>query len=178
MSALKRTVALVGMMGAGKSSLGRKLANRLGAPFRDADAEIEAAAGCSITEIFARFGESGFREGERRVILRLLGLEPHVLATGGGAILDADTRARIAERAVSIWLRAPLELLLARIGRRDSRPLLRGGNTREKLERLLTEREPLYAQADIVVDAADGPHSLAVERIMAALAGKGIVDAP
>ena len=178
MAALKRTVALIGMMGAGKSSVGRRLANRLGAPFYDADTEIEAAAGCTIAEIFARFGESEFREGERRVIQRLLDLEPHVLATGGGAILDAATRARIAENAVSVWLRAPLDLLVARVERRDSRPLLKGGDAREKLAGLLAEREPLYAQADIVVDAVAGPHWIAVERILEALARKGIVDAP
>lgn len=178
MAGLKRTVALIGMMGAGKSSVGRRLANRLGAPFHDADSEIEAAAGCTINEIFARFGEAEFREGERRVILRLLGRPPHILATGGGAVLDAMTRTRISETAVSVWLRAPLELLLARVGRRDTRPLLRGGNTREKLERLLAEREPLYSMADIVIDAAEGPHAVAVERILAALMDMGIVNRP
>jgi shikimate kinase len=176
MAALKRTVALIGMMGAGKSSIGRRLASRLGAPFHDADSEIEAAAGCTINEIFARFGETEFRDGERRVILRLLGQPPHVLATGGGAILDATTRAQIAQNAVSVWLRAPLDLLLARVGRRDSRPLLKSGNAREKLERLLAEREPFYAQANVVIDAANGPHGVAVERILAALAGMGVVD--
>jgi len=176
MAALKRTVALIGMMGAGKSSVGRRLARRLGAPFRDADSEIEAAAGCTIAEIFARFGESEFREGERRVILRLLGQPPHVLATGGGAILDTATRAGIAENAVSVWLRAPIELLLARVERRTTRPLLEGGSAREKLERLLAEREPLYAQADIIVDAAEGPHLVAVNRILSALATRGMVE--
>jgi shikimate kinase len=176
MAALKRTVALIGMMGAGKSTVGRRLASRIAVPFYDADAEIEAAAGCTISEIFARFGEAGFRDGERRVILRLLGRPPHVLATGGGAILDVTTRGRIAENAVSVWLRAPLELLLARIERRNTRPLLKGGNPREKLEQLLAEREPLYAQADIVVDAAEAPHGITVERILTALAGKGFVE--
>jgi shikimate kinase len=164
------------MMGAGKSSVGRRLANRLDAPFHDADVEIETAAGCTISEIFARFGEAEFREGERRVIQRLLGQPPHVLATGGGAILDAATRARIAENAVSVWLRAPVELLLSRVERRDTRPLLRGGNAREKLERLLVEREPLYAQADIVIDAAEGPHWRTVEGIVAALGEKGCLS--
>ncbi|HEX4159254.1 MAG TPA: shikimate kinase [Rhizomicrobium sp.] len=176
MAALKRSVALIGMMGAGKTTVGRRLAGRLDAPFHDADAEIEAAAGCTINEIFARFGEAEFRDGERRVILRLLGGTPHVLATGGGAILDAATRTRIAENAVSVWLRAPVELLLARVERRNTRPLLKSGNLREKLERLLGEREPFYAQADIVVDAAEAPHGITVERILAALAGKGFVD--
>jgi shikimate kinase len=178
MAALKRTVALVGMMGAGKSSVGRRLAIRLGAPFRDADAEIEAAAGCGIPEIFSRFGETEFRDGERRVIQRLLLEPPHVLATGGGAILDACTRRRIAEDAVSVWLRASLDLLLSRVGRRDKRPLLRGGNAREKLMQLLAEREPIYATADIVIDTEEGPHSAVVERIVAALVNKGMVDLP
>jgi shikimate kinase len=176
MAALKRTVALIGMMGAGKSSIGRRLAGRLGAPFHDADSEIEAAAGCTINEIFARLGEAEFRNGERRVILRLLDQPPHVLATGGGAILDATTRARIAQNAVSVWLRAPLDLLLARVRRRDTRPLLKSGNAREKLERILAEREPFYAQANVVIDAANGPHAVAVERILTALAEMGVLD--
>jgi shikimate kinase len=165
-------------MGAGKSSVGRRLAGRLGAPFHDADSEIEAAAGCTINEIFERFGEAEFREGERRVILRLLGRPPHILATGGGAVLDPATRARITEAATSVWLRVPVELLLARVERRDTRPLLKGGNRREKLLQLLAEREPFYGQADIVIDAGDGPHAVAVDRILAALAGMGVVDMP
>ena len=176
MAGLKRTVALIGMMGAGKSSVGRRLARRLGAPFRDADSEIEAAAGCTVSEIFARFGEAEFRDGERRVILRLLALPPLVLATGGGAILDSATRAGLAENAISVWLRAPIDLLVARVKRRDTRPLLKGDNAREKLERLLAEREPLYAQADIIIDAAEGPHAVAVNGIVAALATRGIVE--
>lgn len=175
MSGLKRTVALVGMMGAGKSSVGRRLASRLHVPFRDADAEIEAAAGCAISEIFVRFGETAFRDGERRVIRRLLREPPHVLATGGGALLDPATRAQIALDAVSIWLKAPVGLLVSRVARRDTRPLLRQGDTRETIERLLAEREPLYAQADLVVDAEEGPHEVAVERICAALRERGIV---
>jgi shikimate kinase len=176
MAVLKRTVALIGMMGAGKSSVGRRLAIRLGVPFRDADMEIEAAAGCRIPDIFNRFGEAEFREGERRVISRLLLEPPHVLATGGGAILDASTRASIAKNAVSVWLRAPVDLLLSRLGRRNTRPLLQGGDAREKLERLLAEREPLYAQADIVIDADQGPHSVAVSRIANALTEIGTLD--
>ena len=153
MERLKRTVALVGMMGAGKSSVGRRLAAKLDVAFRDADAEIEAAAGCSISEIFDRFGEAGFREGERKVIIRLLGEAPHVLATGGGAFVDSQTRARIKEGAVSVWIKAPVDVLLARVSRRDTRPLLRNGNPREILERLLAERAPVYAQADLAVDS-------------------------
>ena len=176
MASLTRTVALVGMMGAGKSSIGRRLAARLDVPFRDADAEIEEAAGCPIPEIFARFGEPAFRDGERRVILRVLKEPPHVLATGGGALLNADTRARIAEQTFSIWLRAPIELLLSRIERRDTRPLLRNGHPRETLERLLHEREPLYAEAKLVIDAQDGPHHLAVERIVKVLISEGLLQ--
>jgi shikimate kinase len=164
------------MMGAGKSSIGRRLAARLDVPFRDADREIEAAAGCSIPEIFARFGEPDFRDGERRVILRLLKEAPHVLATGGGALLDVETRAQIAKETFSIWLRAPLELLLARVERRDTRPLLSECNPRETLERLLREREPLYAQANLAIDADDGPHHVAVERIVKALTQQGILE--
>jgi shikimate kinase len=176
MARLSRTVALVGMMGAGKTSIGRRLAARLEVPFRDADAEIEEAAGCSIAEIFERFGEPAFRDGERRVIFRVLNEAPHVLATGGGALLNAETRMQISKRAFSIWLRAPVELLLARIERRDTRPLLRNGNARVTLERLSREREPLYAQANLIVDAQDGPHHGAVERIVKALKNEGVLE--
>jgi shikimate kinase len=177
MGTLTRTLALVGMMGAGKSSIGRRLAARLDVRFCDADAEIEAAAGCSIPDIFDRFGEAGFREGERRVILRLLKEPPHVLATGGGALLDPETRAQITKYAFSIWLRAPVDLLLSRIERRDTRPLLRHGNPRDTLERLLVEREPLYAQANLAIDAIDAPHSAAVERILRALKEQEVLAA-
>jgi shikimate kinase len=176
MTNLKRTVALVGMMGAGKSSVGRRLAARLDVPFCDADLEIEKAAGCSIGDIFETYGETAFREGERKVILRLLHEPSHVLATGGGALLDSVTRNEVAEHAVSVWLRASLETLLARVGRRDSRPLLRRGEPREILSRLMTEREPFYAASQIVVDVGEEPHSAAVERIVSALREKKIVD--
>jgi len=173
---LKRTVALVGMMGAGKSSVGRRLAARLGVPFRDADSEIEAAAGCTIAEIFDRFGEQDFRDGERRVIARLLGQPPHVLATGGGAFIDPRTRAEIKAQAVSIWLRASIELLTGRVQRRDTRPLLRQGDPKEILTRLLAEREPIYAEADIQLDSEEGPHAAVVERIIAALGERGLLE--
>lgn len=176
MARLNRTVALVGMMGAGKSSIGRRLAARLDVPFRDADEEIEAAAGCSIADIFERFGEPAFRDGERRVILRVLKEPPHVLATGGGALLDSETRSQIAKQTYSIWLRAPVELLLARIERRDTRPLLRNGNPRETVKRLLGEREPLYAESNLVIDAQDGPHHSAVDRIVRALKSEGVLE--
>jgi len=177
MERLRRTVVLVGMMGAGKSSVGRRLAAKLNVAFRDADSEIEAAAGCSVSDIFDRFGEAAFREGERKVIVRLLGEAPHVLATGGGAFIDPQTRARIEENAVSVWIKAPVDILLARVSRRDTRPLLRNGDPREILERLLSERAPIYGEADMAVDSEDGPHNASVERIVAALQSRGLVEA-
>ena len=165
-----RTVALVGLMGAGKSSVGRRLAARLGMPFADADEEVEKAAGCSIPELFECRGEDAFREGERRVIARLLRGRPKVLATGGGAFMDPQTRARIAAGAVSVWLRAELELLLARVARRNDRPLLAAGSPRETMARLMAERHPVYATADIAIDSDEGPHDAVVCRIVAALA--------
>ncbi|HVM81089.1 MAG TPA: shikimate kinase [Stellaceae bacterium] len=164
-----KTVVLVGLMGAGKSNIGRRLAQRLGLPFVDADSEIEAAAGETIVEIFERRGEAAFREGERRVIARLLGNPVHVLATGGGAFMDPETRALIAERAISIWLRADLELLVARVSRRSNRPLLRQGSPRETLAHLIEQRYPVYALADVTVDTVDGPPDATLERVMKAL---------
>jgi shikimate kinase len=174
---LMRTVALVGMMGAGKSSIGRRLATRLNVNFKDADTEIETAAGCSISEIFERFGEPAFRDGERKVIARLLSDAPHVLATGGGAFMDSTTREKMKQNAVTIWLRAPVEVLLARTQRRDTRPLLRDGDPRETLERLLEQRSPVYSEADYTLDSEDGPHSASVERIVAVLTEKGALMA-
>lgn len=170
---LTRTVALVGMMGAGKSSIGRRLAARLNVPFKDADAEIEAAAGCTISEIFERFGEPAFRAGERKVISRLLTDPPHVMATGGGAFMDDATRATLKQNAVTIWLRAPVEVLLARTQRRDTRPLLRLGDPRETLERLLAERSPVYGLADLTLDSEDGPHTASVDKVVALLQESG-----
>ena len=169
MRKLDQTLVLVGMMGAGKTSVGKRLASVLGVPFRDADAEIELAAGCTINEIFERFGEPAFRAGERKVIARLLKELPHVLATGGGAFMDAETRARIKDSAISIWLKANVELLLERVTRKDTRPLLRNTDSRSALERLLTDREPIYAQAEIIVESDGGPHDAVVKRILAAL---------
>jgi len=165
-----RTIALVGLMGAGKSSIGRRLAQRLGLPFIDADTEIEAAAGATIEEIFQRHGEAAFRDGERRVIARLLESPPHVLATGGGAFMDASTRALIRARTVSIWLRADVELMLARVGRRGNRPLLKNGEPRAVLAQLMAQRYPIYAEADLTVDSIDGPPEATLERVLAALA--------
>src|SRR5690348_2514677 len=167
-----RTVALVGLMGAGKSSIGRRLAQRLGLPFIDADTEIEAAADATIEEIFQRHGEAGFRDGERRVIARILDSPTHVLATGGGAFMDASTRALLRARAITVWLRADIELMLARVARRSNRPLLKSGDPRAVLERLIRQRYPTYAEADVTVDSVDGPPDATVERVMAALAAR------
>jgi len=164
-----RTIVLVGLMGAGKTSIGKRLAARLHLPFRDADHEIEHAAGCTIEEIFARYGEAEFRQGERRVIGRLLEEPVHVLATGGGAFMDPETRARIRERGTSVWLRAGLDLLLQRTGRRSNRPLLKQGDPREVLERLMALRYPVYASADITVESDEGPPEAMVERVIAAV---------
>jgi shikimate kinase len=166
---LERTIGLVGMMGAGKTSIGRRLAARLNVPFRDADHEIEEAAGLTVAEIFAKFGEPHFRDGERKVIARLLDDPPHVLATGGGAFMDEATRAAMARTSFTIWLKAPVHLLMARVKKRETRPLLKEGDMRETLERLLKLREPVYAKADMTVDSADEPHGAAVERIIEAL---------
>lgn len=165
-----KTIALVGLMGAGKTSIGRRLAQQLRLPFVDADAEIEMAAGTSIEEIFERHGEAAFRDGERRVIARLLDRPVQVLATGGGAFIDPATRALIRARCISIWLRASLPLMLARVARRNNRPLLKTGDPAAVLERLITERYPLYAEADIVVDSIDGPPELTLDRVVAGLA--------
>jgi len=164
-----RTLVLVGLMGAGKTNIGRRLAQRLGLGFIDADSEIEAAAGETIEEIFERRGEAAFREGERKVIARLLGNPVHVLATGGGAFMDPETRALIRERGISIWLRADLDLLHQRVSRRSNRPLLKHGNPREVLARLIDQRYPVYAQADVTVDTVDGPPEATLERVMTAL---------
>jgi shikimate kinase len=155
-----RSIVLVGMMGAGKSSIGRRLAARLGIPFIDADAEIESAAGMTIPEIFDKHGEPYFRAGEARVIARLLDGGPQVLATGGGSLMDAQTRALIGAKGVSIWLKADIDVLLKRTKRRNDRPLA------EKIKDLLPIREPLYAQADIVVQSRDEPHDNIVDEIM------------
>jgi len=155
-----RSIVLVGMMGAGKSSIGRRLAARLRIPFIDADAEIESAAGMTIPEIFDKHGEPYFRAGEARVIARLLDNGPQVLATGGGSLMDAQTRALIGEKGVSIWLKADIDVLLKRTKRRNDRPLA------EKIKDLLPIREPLYAQADIVVQSRDEPHDTIVDEIM------------
>jgi shikimate kinase len=165
-------LVLVGLMGAGKSCIGRRLAQRLGRRFVDADAEIEAAAGCTIAEIFAEHGEAYFRDGERRVIARLLATPGQVVATGGGAFMNPATRAAIAAAGVSVWLRADLDLLVKRTARRNTRPLLRQGDPRAILGRLIDERYPVYAEADVTVDSADGPPETTVDRVLRALAAR------
>ncbi len=161
-----RSIVLVGLMGAGKTTVGRRLAGALSLAFVDADSEIEAAAGQSIPEIFAQYGEAYFRDGERRVIARLLEGGPQVLATGGGAFMDADTRERIAEKGVSVWLRADIDLLMKRVLRRSHRPLLMQKDPEAVMRRLIDERYPVYAQAQIVVDSSDVPHDAIVARIV------------
>ena len=160
----QRSVVLVGMMGAGKSSIGRRLSARLAIPFVDADGEIEAAAGMTIPEIFAEHGEPYFRAGEARVIARLLDGGPSVLATGGGAVMDANTRALIGEKGVSVWLNADLDVLVKRTKRRNDRPLV------EKIKELMPLREPFYALSDIVVRSRDEPHDTIVDEIIASMA--------
>jgi shikimate kinase len=164
-----RAVVLVGMMGAGKSSIGRRLGARLALPFVDADSEIEVAANATITEIFDKHGEEYFRDGERRVIRRLLDGEPKVIATGGGAFIQAETREAIRGSGVSIWLQADRELLLSRVKRRSNRPLLRNGEPGEIIDRLIAQRDPIYAMADIHVRSRDVAHDEVVEDILHAL---------
>jgi shikimate kinase len=164
-----RTIALVGLMGAGKSTVGRRLAQQLRMPFRDADAEIEAAAGRTISEIFRDMGEKAFRDGERRVIARLLEEPPHVLATGGGAFIDDETRALINARTVSVWLKADLEILAQRVGRRDSRPLIAGKDPMDVLRAQAEARYPAYAEAHITVETGEAAHQTAVDAIIKAV---------
>jgi len=164
-----RSLAILGMPGSGKSSVGRKLAARFAIPFFDADEEIEAAAGMKITQIFERYGEPEFRKGERRVIARLLEQPLHVLATGGGAFMDPETRALIKARTTSIWLRADLDTLYERTSRRGDRPLLANVDARQTLARLLAERTPHYAEADVTVDTDTRPAEETVDRVLKAL---------
>ncbi len=165
---INRPVVLVGMMGVGKTSIGRKLAGLLHVPFVDADEEIERAAQMTISEIFAQFGEPYFRDGERRVIARLIdgpGTR-RVIATGGGAFVNPETRALILEKAIAVWLDSDIEVLLERVGRKDTRPLLRQGDPREILTRLKAEREPAYAEAPIHVKSGFGPQSRTVGKVL------------
>ncbi len=166
-----RSIVLVGMMGAGKSSIGRRLASRLGIPFIDADMEIESAAGMTIPEIFEKHGEPYFRAGEARVIARLLDNGPQVLATGGGAVMDPQTRALFGQKGISIWLKADIDVLLKRTKRRNDRPLV------ERIKDLLPTREPFYAQADIIIQSRDEPHDTIIDEIMGELPKRLGLDA-
>ncbi len=168
----RKTIVVVGLMGAGKTSIGRRLARRLGVPFVESDAEIVKAAGCSVEDIFQLYGEEAFRDCERKVIARLLDGDPHVLATGGGAFMDPLTRERIVERAISVWLRADLDLLVERTGRRRTRPLLNTGDPRETLSQLLETRYPVYSTADITVDTGIEHHDVTVENVLKSLADR------
>ncbi len=173
----ERSIVLVGLMGAGKSTVGRRLGNALKLPFHDADQEIETAAGCSITDFFERYGEPAFREGERKVIARLLAGPRHVLATGGGAFMDPTTRALIKRLGFSVWLRADIGLLMERVLKRPTRPLLKNDDPRATMERLMAERYPVYAEADLTVDSNGGPHDAIVQRILSHLADIGVRSA-
>lgn len=166
----RRSLVLVGMMGAGKSSIGRKLASKLGLPFVDADMEIEQAAGMSISDIFAKHGEPYFRAGEARVIARLLDGGPQVLATGGGAFMNSESRAAIRAKGISVWLKADFDVLMRRIKRRSDRPMLKTDDPAETLKRLLKERDPVYAEADVTVHSREVPHEIIIAEILAALA--------
>ncbi|HRE59610.1 MAG TPA: shikimate kinase [Micropepsaceae bacterium] len=170
----ERTIVLVGLMGVGKTTIGRRLAQALNLPFSDADAEIEQAAGCSIADFFELYGEPAFRAGERRVIARLLDGPRHVLATGGGAFMDAGTRALTKERAVTVWLKADLDLLMKRVLRKQTRPLLKNDDPRGTMERLIAERYPVYAEADVTVETSDQPHDRVVRAILDALERHGV----
>ncbi len=166
---LDRPIVLVGLMGAGKSTVGRRLARRLGLPFVDSDAEIEEAAGTTAADLFERYGETDYRDGERRLVARLIDGTVRVIATGGGAFVDPRTRQLLNERAITVWLDAPVEVLTERTGRRDTRPLLRNGNRSATLERLSEQRQPMYAEAHIRILTGTGAHSRVVEAIVAAI---------
>jgi len=165
----KRCIVLVGMMGAGKTSIGRRLANLLRLPFLDADSEIEKAANLSIAEIFAKHGEADFREGEKRVVARLLGSGPAVLATGGGAYMSEETRERCRAEGVTIWLKADAPVLLDRVRKKGNRPLLDRPNPEAVMRQLLAEREPIYGLADITIASREGPHQAVLGEIVSAL---------
>lgn len=169
LSAGEQSIVLVGLMGAGKTCIGKRLARKLGMPFVDADTEIEAAADCSIEEIFARYGEQAFRDGERRVIARLLDDEPKVVATGGGAFTSAETRENVRRSGISVWLKADIEVLLQRVSRRNNRPLLKDGDKRQTLERLMAERYPTYAEADFTVESGNESPDITVGKVIDAL---------
>ena len=164
-----KSIVLVGLMGAGKTCIGTRLARKLGMGFVDADDEIETAADCTIEEIFARYGEQAFRDGERRVIARLLEGEPRVIATGGGAFVNRETRDNVRQSGISVWLKADIDILLQRVSRRNNRPLLKNGDKRQTLERLIDERYPAYAEADITVESGAESPEITVAKVIDAL---------
>lgn len=166
---LPRPVALVGLMGVGKTTVGRRLADALAVPFRDADEEIEKAAGLSVADIFAAFGEAGFRDGEQKVISRLLDDAPHILATGGGAFVQATTHEIIKQKAITVWLKTDLRVIARRVANRSHRPLLRDRDPMDVLREHETKRYPFYAKADITVDTGDQSHAKSVELVLTAL---------
>ena len=166
---ISHPIVLIGLMGAGKSSIGRRLASHLGIDFVDADDEIIKSAGCSISDIFSQYGEDAFRDVEKKVILRLMDEGPMILATGGGAFINEDIRAAVKEKGTSIWLRADLDVLVERTSRRDNRPLLQQGDPSEILQNLIDLRYPVYALADFTVDSGPHPHEVMVEKIVTAL---------
>lgn len=173
-----RSIVMVGLMGCGKSAIGRRLAAKLAIPFVDADEEIERAAGQSISDIFATHGEAHFREGERKVIQRLLTQGPQVLATGGGAFMSAETRAAVRERGLSIWLKAELPVLMRRVGKRNTRPLLKTDDPEAVMRRLMAERYPVYAEADLIVESRDVAHEVIVDEIVSAILESGLLAEP
>lgn len=164
-----RSIVMIGLMGAGKTTIGRNLAERLELPFVDSDEEVEKAAGCSIADIFEVYGEPNFRDCERRVIKRLLDEGPAVIATGGGAYMDGETRAHIAAKAISVWLKADLDILVKRTTGRADRPLLNSGDPRATLEKLMAQRYPVYGDADVVIETGDEPTASTVETVCRAL---------
>jgi len=170
---LDKTIVLVGLMGVGKTTVGRRLARRLGVGFVDSDHEIEKAADMSVADIFETYGEQDFRAGERRVIARLLSEQPRIVATGGGAFINEETRSLIKDGGLSIWLDADIDVLVERTGRRDTRPLLKQGDPEEILRKLAAERSPIYAQADLKVKSSAGPHEKIVDHIVQALKEMG-----
>jgi shikimate kinase len=174
----ERPIVLIGVMGAGKTSIGKRLATRLDLPFTDADQEIEDAAGKTISEIFEEDGEECFRDGERRVIARLLEGGAKVLSTGGGAFMNEETRNRIAAKGISVWLKADIDVLMERVMRRDTRPLLKNNSPRAVMERLIEERYPVYALADITVVSRDVSHEVILNEIIAALISSPKLEKP
>lgn len=174
----RRSIVLVGLMGCGKSSIGRRLAARLDLPFVDADDEIERAAGRSVADIFAEHGEPHFREGERKVIQRLLGCGPQVLATGGGAYMNAETRDNIRQSGISVWLKADLPVLMRRVAKRDNRPLLKQKDPEAVMSQLIETRHPIYAQADLTVDSREVAHDVIVGEILRVLTQSPVLGQP